>query len=133
MKQIFIQFQKHRKKWITIVRGKHGKTQTFQIYEFLKYFRWNTSAEVHTIPKIWEKWIYIALAKYGKTQRFPIFFTTSQSKSWWEPMQFPMFGNVQISIKWKYSVERHFINRLWVFEEIRSYYKTQIIHILRVM
>ena len=25
-------------KWISILREKHGKTQTFQIYEFLKYF-----------------------------------------------------------------------------------------------
>ena len=25
-------------KWISIVREKHGKTQTFQIYGFLKYF-----------------------------------------------------------------------------------------------
>ena len=24
--------------WISIVREKHGKTQTFQIYGFLKYF-----------------------------------------------------------------------------------------------
>ena len=43
-------------------------------------------------------------------------------------MQFPMFGNVQIPIKWEYFVERHFIPSLWVFEEIRSYYETQIIH-----
>ena len=43
-------------------------------------------------------------------------------------MQLPMFGNVQIPIKWEYSVERHFIPSLWVFEEIRSYYETQIIH-----
>ena len=26
-------------KWISIVREKYGKTQTFQIYGFLKYFR----------------------------------------------------------------------------------------------
>ena len=27
-----------------------------------------------------------------------------------------MFGNVQIPMKWKYSVESHIIPRLWVFE-----------------
>ena len=30
---------KLRKRWISIVREKYGKTQTFQIYGFLKYFR----------------------------------------------------------------------------------------------
>ena len=39
----------------------------------------------------------------------------------------------KIPIKWKYSVENHIILRIWVFEEIRSYYKTQIIHIVWVM
>ena len=29
---------KTREKWISIAREKYGKTQTFQIYEFLKYF-----------------------------------------------------------------------------------------------
>ena len=29
---------KTKVKWISIVRGKCGKTQTFQSYEFLKYF-----------------------------------------------------------------------------------------------
>ena len=42
-------------------------------------------------------------------------------------MQFPMFGNVQIPKKWKYSVESHIIPMLWVFEEIKSYYETQVI------
>ena len=28
-------------KWISIVREKYAKTQTFQIYGFLKYFRWS--------------------------------------------------------------------------------------------
>ena len=37
------------------------------------------------------------------------------------------------SRKWKYSVESHIIPRLWVFEEIRSYYETQIIHRVWVM
>ena len=50
-----------------------------------------------------------------------------------EPTQSPMSGNAQIPIKWKYSVESHFILRLWVFEEIRSYYETKIIHKVWVM
>ena len=50
-----------------------------------------------------------------------------------EPIEFPMFVNVQIPIKWRYSVESHIIPRLWVFEEIRSYYETQIIHRVWVM
>ena len=29
------------KKWISIVREKYGKTQTFQVYGFLKYFGLN--------------------------------------------------------------------------------------------
>ena len=29
---------KTKEKWITIVREKYGKTKTFQIYGFLKYF-----------------------------------------------------------------------------------------------
>ena len=50
-------------------------------------------------------------------------------------MQFSMFGNLQILIKWKYSVDilRHIIPRLWAFDEIRSYYETQIIRIVWVM
>ena len=35
-------------KGISIVREKHSKTQIFQIYGFLKYFRWNRN---HAIPK----------------------------------------------------------------------------------
>ena len=38
-----------------------------------------------------------------------------------------MSGNEQIPIPWKYSVESHIIPRLWVSEEIRSYYETQTI------
>ena len=45
----------------------------------------------------------------------------------------PNVWNVQIPIKWKYSVESHIIPRLWVFEEVRSYYETQIIHRVWVM
>ena len=50
-----------------------------------------------------------------------------------ELIEFPMFVNLQIPIKWKYFVESHIIPRLWVFEEIRSYYETQIIHRVWVM
>ena len=73
-----------------------GKQKRFKFMGFLNI---SGEAEIHTIPKIWEKWIYIVQEKYGKTQKSPIFFTTSQILSWWEPMQFPMFGNVQIPIK----------------------------------
>ena len=48
-------------------------------------------------------------------------------------LQSPMFGNAQIPIKWKCSVESHIISRLWAFEEIRSYYETQVIHRVWVM
>ena len=77
---------------------------------------------------------YVLVRKtYGKIHRFSIFFATSQILSLWEPTQSPMSGNAQIPIKWKYSVESHFILRLWVFEEIRSYYETKIIHKVWVM
>ena len=39
-------------KWISIIREKYGKTQTFQIYGFLKVL---DEAEIHEIPKTWEK------------------------------------------------------------------------------
>ena len=78
-------------------------------------------AEIHAIPKTWEKWIYKEWEKYGKTHKFPILFATLQG--WWEPMQFLMFGNVKIPIKWKYSVESHMIPKLWVFKEI-----TKLLH-----
>ena len=42
-------------------------------------------------------------------------------------MQSPMSGNVQIPIKWNFSVESHIILRLWVFEEIRRYLDTDTI------
>ena len=48
-------------------------------------------------------------------------------------MQFPMFGNVKIPMKWKYCAESHIIPSLWVFEEIRSYHEIQIIHRVCVM
>ena len=199
---------KIRENWIPIEREKYGKTQTFQIYEFLKYFGWSrnpynsqnlgkvnfhntgkvwekknkyskvmgfsnslSEAEMHTIPKIWKKWIPIVREKYGKTQtfqsnRFLKYFGWSRNPYNSQNMgkvnlhstgkvrenteishslryladlalmrthEFPMFVNVQIPIKWKYSVESHIIPRLWVFEEIRSYYETQVIHRVWVM
>ena len=45
----------------------------------------------------------------------------------------PIVWELQIPIKWKYSVESHIIPRMWVFQEIRSYYETQVIHIVWVM
>ena len=50
------------KKWISIVRERHGKTQTFQIYGFLKYVGLSKSIKIpkygnsnsHSKRKIWE-------------------------------------------------------------------------------
>ena len=50
-------------KWISIVREKYGKTQTFQIYGFLKYFRssrnpYNSQnmvkVDFHSTGKVWK-------------------------------------------------------------------------------
>ena len=48
-------------KWISIVREKYGKTQTFQIYGFLKYFGLSRSIKIQKYRKsnshnrkIWE-------------------------------------------------------------------------------
>ena len=50
-------------KWISIVREKYGKTQTFQIYGFLKYFSWSRNPynsqnmekmDFHSMGKVWE-------------------------------------------------------------------------------
>ena len=51
-------------KWISIIREKYGKTQTFQIYGFLKYFRWSRNpyncqnlgkVNFHNTGKVWAK------------------------------------------------------------------------------
>ena len=51
-------------KLISIVREKYGKTQTFQIYGFLKYFGWSRNpynhqnmgkVNFHNTGKVWEK------------------------------------------------------------------------------
>ena len=51
------------KKWISIAREKYGKTQTFQIYGFLKYFEWSRNpynaqnmgkVNLHSTWKVWE-------------------------------------------------------------------------------
>ena len=51
-------------KWILIVRKKYGKKQIFQIYWFLKYFRWSRNpynsqnmgkVNSHNTEKVWEK------------------------------------------------------------------------------
>ena len=54
-------------KWISIIREKYGKKQTFQSKGFSTIL---IKAEIHTIPKIWKKWIPIVREKYGKTQTF---------------------------------------------------------------
>ena len=59
-------------KWILIVQEKCEKTQTFQIYGFIKYFGWSIHSYIYAFPKIWEKWIYLVREKYGKIRRFSI-------------------------------------------------------------
>ena len=56
--------------WISLIREKYGKTQTFQIYGFLKNFGWNRNPSIH---KTWEKWILIIREKYGKKTNIPKF------------------------------------------------------------
>ena len=61
-------------KWISIVREKYGKTQTFQIYGFLKYFSWSISphnsqnmgkVDSHSMGKVWENKHYkVMFLKY---------------------------------------------------------------------
>ena len=64
-KQKSIQFPKLKtwEKWISIVWKKYGKTQTFQIYGFLKYFGWSRNpynsqnmrkVDFHSTRKVWE-------------------------------------------------------------------------------
>ena len=80
----------------------------------------------HSKEKIWENinilnlWVSLIFHMKQKSIYF--------QKHW--KSGFPMFDNVQIpqNTKWKYSAESHIIPKLWVFEEIRSYNKTQIIH-----
>ena len=81
-------------KWISIVQEKYGKTQTFQIYGFLKYFGWSRNPynsqnmgkvnfhgagkvrENTNISNLWISWIFwvkqksIRFPKYGES-RFP--------------------------------------------------------------
>ena len=118
------------KKWIPIVREKYGKTQTFQSNEFLKYFGWCRNpynsqnmgkVNLHSTGKVREN------TEISHSLRYLADLALMRTH------EFPMFVNVQIPIKWKYSVESHIIPRLWVFEEIRSYYETQIIHRAWVM
>ena len=54
-------------KWISIIREKYGKKQTFQSKGFSTIL---IKAEIHTIPKIWKKWIPIVRGKYEKAQTF---------------------------------------------------------------
>ena len=57
-------------KWISIVREKNGKTQTFQIYRFLKYFGW--SRNPYNSQNMW-KMVSIVREKYAKIQTFQIY------------------------------------------------------------
>ena len=59
-------------------------------------------AEIYTIPKIWEKWIYIVQA--WENRGSPYFLHYLADLELMRTHVIPMFGNVQILIKWKYSV-----------------------------
>ena len=131
VKQKSMQFPKYGKKWIPIVREKYGKTQTFQSNEFLKYSGWSKNTynsqnmgkvNLHSMGKVRVN------TEISHSLRY-----LADLELMREPIEFPMFVNVQIPIKWRYSVESHIIPRLWVFEEIRSYYETQIIHRVWIM
>ena len=145
------------------VGEKNVKKQTFENYGFLKYFRWsrdpyNSKNIKKWITIVWENtsiWNLWVLKYFGwsrnpcNSQNMGKMNLNSTGKLW-KNTDFPysslprrfrvdenpcnsMFRNAQIPIKWTYSVESHIIPRLWVFEEIRGYYETQIIHIVWVM
>ena len=71
-KQKSTQFPKLKiwEKWILIVQEKYGKTQTFQSYGFLKYFRWSRN---QYNSQNMGKWIFIVWEKDGKTKTFQIY------------------------------------------------------------
>ena len=87
-KQKSIQFPKLKtwEKWISIVREKHGKTQTFKIYGFLKYFGWSRDpcnyrnvgkVDFHSTRKVWENtnipklWVFQIFWVIQKSIQFP--------------------------------------------------------------
>ena len=78
--------------------------------------------EIHKIPKLWDEWVFMFGKSMGKDRDFPDSALLQRFRVSKKPMQLPVLGNVQIPIKWKYSVKSHKVPRLWVFEEIRSYY-----------
>ena len=107
-------------KWVSIVREKNGKTQTFQVCGFLKYFGWSRNPynsqsigkmNLLSTGKVWENTEishilrYLAYLKLMRTYAIP---------NIWE------CGN-------SHKME------LWVSEETRSYYETQVIHRVWVM
>ena len=55
-------------KWISIIREKYGKTQTFQIYGFLKYFGW--SRNPYNSENLGKVNFHNTGKKYGKKQTF---------------------------------------------------------------
>ena len=109
-------------KWISIVRKKHGKTQTSQIYGFLKYFRWTRNSynsqnmgkvNLLSTGKVWENTETSHILHYSPDLEL---MRTNAIPNVWECIN---FHKIEIF---------HTIPRLCVFEEIRSYYETQIIH-----
>ena len=115
-------------KWIFIARETYGKTQIFQSYWFLTYFMWGINpdnsqnmgkVDFHCTGKVWENTYSLLPCRFRVDEN---------------PIQFLMFGNlpipINVNILWKAIA---IIPRLWVFEEIGSYYETQIIHRVWVM
>ena len=56
--------------------------------------------------------IYLVQEQYGENTETSHILRYLADLELIEPMQFPMFGKVQIPIKWKYSVQSHIIPRL---------------------
>ena len=91
-------------KWISIVREKYAKTQTFQIYGFLKYFRWSRNpynsqnlgkVNFHNTGKVSEK------NKHSKVMGFSTILSEAEihtiPKKWkkWIPIVREKYGKTQ--------------------------------------
>ena len=86
-------------------------------------------ADMHTIPEIWEKWIYI---KRKKTE-------ISHSLSYLADLEFmrtheiPNVCECTNSHKMQIFWGKPYHSQAVGFEEVRSYYETQVIHRVWVM
>ena len=114
-------------KWIPIVREKYGKTQTFQIYGFLKYFGCSKNpynsqnmgkVNSHSKEKIWENTNISKLRVSGifclkqKSMQFPKYRKSGlplYGKSMGKHKHFKFMGFLNIS----YKAEIHAIPRTW--------------------